>query len=349
MLVQNTDMIYVGSDPMARAWRGDEAIVWEPGYHNYAQDYFTMEIITGGTMILRAGSSYYYSLNGGAWQDLDTTWSVYSNDCRSYTLNDGDVIRFKGSNASASSFGNARFGLTIRANVYGNIASLVCGDSFTGVTEGSGYTFTNLFERTSGIGSPFIVNARYLVLPFWTGASSIYSMMFYEQEELVTAPEHIFLREIPHMGCNAMFAGCDALVTAPQIHARTLASTGDSHCMRMFKDCGNLVNQPGALRPKNVYTNSYNEMFLNCYALEEAPVIYADDINSSGALNSMFKNCGNLEYVKAMFTTEPGSYCTADWMSGVAQTGVFVKNPEASWDVRGVNGVPTGWTIQDAS
>lgn len=35
-----------------------------------------------------------------------------------------------------------------------------------------------------------------------------------------------------------------------------------------------------------------------------------------------------------------------DWVRGVASTGTFVKNPEATWDVIGTSGVPSGWTVK---
>lgn len=63
----------------------------------------------------------------------------------------------------------------------------------------------------------------------------------------------------------------------------------------------------------------------------------------------MFINCSNLNYIKAMFTTTPTTSYTAQWVSGVAATGTFVKNSAATWNVTGVNGIPDGWTVQTAS
>ena len=60
---------------------------------------------------------------------------------------------------------------------------------------------------------------------------------------------------------------------------------------------------------------------------------------------SMFKGCTKLNYINALFTTTPGSSYTYSWVSGVASTGKFVKNPNATWDVTGINGVPEGWTV----
>jgi hypothetical protein len=67
----------------------------------------------------------------------------------------------------------------------------------------------------------------------------------------------------------------------------------------------------------------------------------------------MFQNCTKLNYIKAMFTTTPTgaspNYYTQNWVSGVASSGTFVKNSTASWTTTGVNGIPTGWTVQTAS
>ena len=46
-----------------------------------------------------------------------------------------------------------------------------------------------------------------------------------------------------------------------------------------------------------------------------------------------------------MFTTTPGTDYTSNWVNGVASSGTFVKNVAAKWDVTGVNGIPSGWTV----
>ncbi|MBO6272259.1 hypothetical protein J6O48_05695 [bacterium] len=63
----------------------------------------------------------------------------------------------------------------------------------------------------------------------------------------------------------------------------------------------------------------------------------------------MFNGCTNLNYIKAMFTTTPSTTYTSSWVNSVASSGTFVKNSAATWDVTGVNGIPTGWTVETAS
>ena len=60
----------------------------------------------------------------------------------------------------------------------------------------------------------------------------------------------------------------------------------------------------------------------------------------------MFSGCSKLNYVNAAFTTTPGSDYTRDWLKNVASTGTFVKILAAGWDVTGVSGVPSGWTVE---
>jgi hypothetical protein len=63
----------------------------------------------------------------------------------------------------------------------------------------------------------------------------------------------------------------------------------------------------------------------------------------------MFNGCTSLNYIKAMFTTTPSTSCTNYWVNNVASSGTFVKNSAATWNVEGVNGIPTGWTVETAA
>jgi hypothetical protein len=63
----------------------------------------------------------------------------------------------------------------------------------------------------------------------------------------------------------------------------------------------------------------------------------------------MFSGCTKLNYIKAMFTTTPSTSYTSNWVKNVSSKGTFVKKSSATWDVTGVNGIPSGWTVQTAS
>jgi hypothetical protein len=85
-------------------------------------------------------------------------------------------------------------------------------------------------------------------------------------------------------------------------------------------------------------------MFSNCTSLTTAPELPAT-ILAINCYNFMFDGCTNLNYIKAMFTTTPSISYTLNWVRGVSSTGTFIKNAEATWDVSGMNGIPTGWTV----
>ena len=112
-----------------------------------------------------------------------------------------------------------------------------------------------------------------------------------------------------------MFYGCSSLVTAPELPATTLA------------------------------ISCYTGMFRNCKSLVNAPILSAT-ILVTGCYNTMFYNSPNLKYIKALFTTTPGPSYTSVWVGSVSSTGTFVKNADATWNVTGNNGIPTGWTVE---
>ena len=61
----------------------------------------------------------------------------------------------------------------------------------------------------------------------------------------------------------------------------------------------------------------------------------------------MFYNCANLNYINCLATDISASNCTYNWVSGVASTGTFIKYPDMNSWTTGVNGIPTGWDINE--
>ena len=112
----------------------------------------------------------------------------------------------------------------------------------------------------------------------------------------------------------------------------------------MFMSCSSLTTAP-ALPAKTLATSCYEYMFNGCSSLVNAPELPATTLESD-CYKNMLKSCSSLNYIKAMFTTTPGKIFTSEWVKGVASSGTFVKNKNATWNVTGVNGVPNGWTIQ---
>jgi hypothetical protein len=91
----------------------------------------------------------------------------------------------------------------------------------------------------------------------------------------------------------------------------------------------------------------YAGMFQGCTSLTTAPVLPAATLVEK-CYYGMFYECSSLNYIKCLATDISASDCTSVWVDGVASTGTFVKNANMSSWGTGVNGIPNGWTVQDA-
>ena len=180
-------------------------------------------------------------------------------------------------------------------------------------------------------------------LPATTLASECYYNMFYGCTSLTTAPQ-LPATTLATYCYDYMFKGCTNLTTAPELPATTLASNCYSY---MFQNCTSLTTAPEL--PAITLANScYRSMFNGCTNLTTAPELPATTL-ANQCYENMFSGCTSLNYIRCFATDISATYCTSGWVSGVSSTGTFVKNSlMASWST-GTNGIPSNWTVQDAS
>lgn len=139
-----------------------------------------------------------------------------------------------------------------------------------------------------------------------------------------------------------MFIGCSLLErVSKDFLSATVLSTGCYY--GMFDGCKSLVEAP-ELAAIELKTYCYCDMFKNCSALVEAPELSALNLVNY-CYSGMFSGCNSLNYIKAMFVDVPNRIFTSNWVYGVSSTGVFVKNKDATWNVTGAHGVPSGWSV----
>ena len=224
------------------------------------------------------------------------------------------------------------------------------------------YCYSNMFQ-----GCTSLTTAP--ALPATTLVSQCYYHMFEGCTGLTAAPE-LPATTLASNCYGYMFKGCTSLTTAPSLNVTTLAS----YCYEgMFRDCTSLTTAP-VLNATTLAPNCYSNMFQGCIALTTAPDLpattmknycYSNMFNGCTALTTapdlpattltsncyyqMFYGCAKLNHIKAMFTTRPSTTYTNNWVKSVASTGRFIKNSSATWNVTGVNGVPSGWTVETAS
>ena len=259
--------------------------------------------------------TFSFSKDGLSYSlDNGTTWVALSAGSSTPTVTAGSKVLWKGNYKAISDGDFGQFSSTGEFDVSGNVMSLTYGDDFKDKTDlaGSDYCFYGLFYGCSKL-----VYASDIALPATNLVSYCYSHMFSDCTSLITAPE------LPAItlanSCYAyMFQGCTSLTVAPELPAITLANSCYAY---MFQGCSFLIVAPGL---------PATTLVTNCYC-------------------GMFYGCSKLNYIKALFTTTPGSSYTDSWVSGVSSTGTFVKNAAATWDVTGINGVPTGWTVETAT
>ena len=85
-------------------------------------------------------------------------------------------------------------------------------------------------------------------------------------------------------------------------------------------------------------------MFRDCTSLTSAPDLFAITLQPY-CYNSMFSGCSNLNYIRCIALDIPtNSHCTDNWVNGVASSGTFVKDVNATWPI-GNNGIPEKWNI----
>lgn len=217
----------------------------------------------------------------------------------------------------------------------GNWLNLSAGSSTTAVNTGQTISFRANISPTSNtgvgtftLGKKCKVQGTVMALLFGdagkdnlslSGKTYAFHRLFYNATNLIEVSSKFLPATTLNTYCyNYMFYGCSSLTTAPELPATTL----QQYC--------------------------YQYMFRGCSSLTTAPTLPATTLQRY-CYQYMFQNCSKLNYIKAMFTTSPGTSYTRSWVQSVASSGTFVKNSRASWTTTGANGIPSGWTTQTAT
>lgn len=295
----------------------------------YEHQYLTFEPLSDSTFSFTT-NNIQYKIDDGSW----TTLTAGSN---TPVVAVGSKILWRASLTSVVNVGIGKFSSSASFNAYGNPLSLILGDNFKDVTvlPESTYLFYNLFNGSK------IVNAENIKLVCTVLRDYCYRGMFGNCSQLTDAPE-LPAENMVESCYRGMFENCVSLIHAP--HMDHCITTGPYCCKLMFKGCSSLTHIATELPAMTLANDCYANMYNNCTQLEEAPVLPALTL-ASKCYEFMFSGCSKLKYIKAMFTTTPGSSYTNSWVKNVPSGGTFVKNRNATWTTTGNNGVPTGWTV----
>ena len=260
------------------------------------------------------GTLVYYSTDKTNW----STATVSANSL--IPIQAHTKVYFKRTNAFAvnsSDYWRFRTTLLTSCSVGGNIMSLFYGTNFTGSettipNNSNGGYLQHLFYGVSTM-----TDASRLMLPATTIRSNCYMELFRNCTALVTPPETLPATTLQTYCYQYMFDGCTSLTTAPTLPATTLVA------------------------------NCYYGMFTGCTSLTTAPDLPATTLQTY-CYQYMFDSCSSLNYIKCLATSINATNCTYGWVNGVSATGTFVKKTSMSSWTTGNNGIPSGWTIQNA-
>lgn len=341
--------------------------------NSYYSQYLTFESLSDDNVIYFRATNSTITRTISASTDNGDTWTEYESSTRGSgatiaTLNTGERLLVKGLNPSYCTVGceHVHFLSEKSFNVYGNIMSLIYGDSFINASDTltSDFTFYGLFDESTRL-----VSAENLVLPAAKLSQSCYGYMFDDCTNLTKAPSllpattlasscyaYMFRRclrltvvpELPATtlayGCYyGMFYGCRDLATAPALPATTLAT---SCYQEMFYGCPNLTTAPSILPATTLQFQCYAYMFWKCTSLTTAPELPAPTLVSY-CYQRMFYMCENLNSIKCLATDLSADNCLTEWVYDVATNGTFTKSASTSW-APGKNGIPSGWNVQNA-
>jgi len=150
---------------------------------------------------------------------------------------------------------------------------------------------------------------------------------------------------------NSLFKNCKKL----NINNFSLPSTNlKTYCYEsMFYGCTSLTTAPEL--PAIILTEGcYENMFYGCTSLTTAPELPATSLVQS-CYWGLFSGCSSLNYIKCLAKYYRSNnnpfqeYATDDWVNGVAVSGTFIKSSSVSDYTTGKDGIPSGWTVQDAA
>ena len=342
-------------------------IIYQDEFENidFEKEYFTIVAVESG--IFGITGRLLYSINNGNWVDIPsaTTLGMTDNWYDEISLNSGDKVRFKRNPNAPIGYADVNdfthFGGTNepRFIAYGNLMSLFDADSFSSRT--SFVSYTDFWGETKYLTPSYrnqdddyyygmftyshILSAKYLIMPVTNLVDYCYSDMFRSCWSLVEAPSSLPATVMTKECYYFMFQGCTGLTTAPELPATTL----EEKCYdAMFYLCKSLTTAPAILPATTLAKECYRDMFYGCTSLTTAPELPATTL-AEGCYQYMFFDCHNLNYIKCLATDISASNCTTSWTMHVSYYGTFVKNPSmASWTT-GDSGIPSGWTVQNAT
>jgi hypothetical protein len=303
-----------------------------------------------GLALLSTNQTLEYSTDTINWDPFDTTTDI--------PLNNGDEVYVRGVLSEYNTYNNyTQFKMSGKIAASGNCNAIWnyedlnaplkvrCGNFMFGECESlttspelpattlTAGCYSRMFEGCSSL-------TKAPELPATVLDDNCYNNMFHNCISLTVAPE-LPATTLSYACYSFMFSGCNSLAVAPELPATELART----CYQsMFSECTSLTVAP-ELPATTLIDWCYNCMFQSCTSLTTAPELPAA-VLTKNCYSNMFDNCTSLNYIKCLSLDISAEDCTRRWVSGVSDTGTFVKHQDMNdWEIDSINGIPIGWTV----
>ena len=314
----------------------------------------TFDIISAGTLYFaETAASGTYSYLGKTIEyskDNGVTWTTITSNsgssAPSISVARGDKVYFRGNNDCYTvNSGNCYVVFSAstgtKVNISGNINSLIQKENFNSVTSFTkSYVFCSLFSNGN-----WLVSVRNLVFPTISITDYCYAGMFAYQTNLLDVPEKFPATTLKEGCYRSMFHDCSGIVNADYMELP--AMTLKPYCYaNMFVRNTSLVSTP-ALPATTLAKGCYNYMFYGCSALTTAPELPALTLVAE-CYKTMFELCRRIKYIKCLATNISANQCVYYFTKDVASSGRFVKHPNMTSWTTGTDGIPNGWTVEDA-
>ena len=289
-------------------------------------------VATTGTFIKEEGMQGWKTGNSG----IPKGWIVENYETEGDYLtfeitSDGKVV-WKTSNSAYTNTiqykKNNGTWTSIKATTGGTKITVVSGD----IVQFRGYNTRycdyeiNIFNSFSGTTAGFKVKGNIMSL-----------IDMYEFSTSTTINSYAFV---------SLFRNCTTLTDASLL---TLPATiADTCYYHMFSGCTSLIAAP-ELPATTLADYCYSYMFYGCTSLTTAPVLPAATL-SPYCYSNMFYGCTSLNYIKCLALDISAEKCINYWVRLTAESGTFVKHSAMNnWHRSDFSGIPTKWTVQDAT
>lgn len=144
--------------------------------------------------------------------------------------------------------------------------------------------------------------------------------------------------EETHVKCNLM-GNLTSMIYGDNFTGQTtMNNTGQRNFRNFFGSMYGVVSMEHLVLPTNLTQGCFSWAMQFCTGLTTAPVLSATTLVSE-CYKTMLRGCTNLNHVTCL-ATNPNTGYTSNWLSGVSETGIFVKASGVNWPIS-ISGIPS--------